>query len=448
MPTLRLFALSDSFSGIWPALAAECGVELVIAAGGDRGSDPSDAVRVVAGAGSEHDMEAFLRGLGTDVPVAAVGALPDHRLAVRLVQAGATEYFALPQDYELLRSWLRDHATRLQSRADRTAFAAGESAKYRFDGILGESATLRRALDRAARVIPHGSVTVLISGETGTGKELVARAIHYNGPRSEAPFVDINCAAIPENLLESELFGHEKGAFTGATSAKPGLFELAQGGTLFLDEIGHLSLGLQGKLLRVLQERIIRRVGGARSKPIDVRVMAASHVDLETAVQRREFREDLYYRLNVVRVELPPLRQRPEDVPLLARHFLTKFAAEYGVAEPQITADAQQALIRHPWSGNVRELRNAIERAVLLCVDGIIDVDVLGLQRSQAAEQPGSLLFPAPLRTVIRSAVRGMVDLCAGNKSEAARRLEISRTRLQRLLEGASDHEYDPGDES
>jgi two-component system, NtrC family, response regulator HydG len=447
VPSLVLYALSDSFSAIWPNLAAELELELVIQAEGETPIDPADAVQVVVGAGVEHEMEAVLRGLpGSGGAVAAVGALPDHRLAVRLVHAGAAEYFALPQDYESLRSWLSERAARLRSRAERSAFAAGESIKYRFEGILGESAALRSALDKASRVIPHPNVTVLITGETGTGKELLARAIHYNGPRSEAPFVDLNCAAIPEHLLESELFGHEKGAFTGAGSAKPGLFELAHGGTLFLDEIGHLSPTLQSKLLRVLQERTVRRVGGSRSKPIDVRVVAATHVDLRAAVRSREFREDLYHRLNVVTIELPPLRSRPGDVPLLTRRFLSHFAREYGVREPELTAAAELAMAAHPWSGNIRELRNALERAVLLCVGGVIEPEVLGLQ----ADGPhgggaGTLPFPSPLRTIVHAAAQGMLDLCGGNKSDAARRLGISRTRLQRLLEGSPDH--DPGED-
>ncbi len=449
MPRLTLYALSDSFSAIWTDLAADSGLDLVLAGDPEEAPESPGPISVVVGAGVEHQIEAVLRKIGgPDTAVATVGALPDHRLATRLVRAGASEYFALPQDYEPLRSWLREQAARLESLAHRTAFAAGESAKYRFEGILGESATLRRALDMAARIIPHRNVTVLVTGETGTGKELLARAIHYNGPRSEAPFVDINCAAIPENLLESELFGHEKGAFTGAISAKPGLFELAHGGTLFLDEIGHLSFGLQGKLLRALQERTVRRIGGGRSKPIDVRIIAATHVDLEAATLRREFREDLYHRLNVVRIELPPLRARSEDVLPLARRFLTQFAREYTVPEPALTVEAERALAQHSWHGNIRELRNAMERAVLLCGGPVINTDVLGLDASKASDTEASRIpFPSPLRDVVSAAVREMLDLCAGNKSEAARRLEISRTRLQRLLDGTPGRSNDPGDE-
>ncbi|HWN83065.1 MAG TPA: sigma-54 dependent transcriptional regulator [Candidatus Udaeobacter sp.] len=275
---------------------------------------------------------------------------------------------------------------------------------------------------------------MLITGETGTGKELLARAIHYNGPRREAPFVDINCAAIPEQLLESELFGHEKGAFTGANNAKPGLFEEANGGTLFLDELGHLPLTLQGKLLRALEERSIRRVGGVRPIKIDVRVMAATHVDLTATVKRGEFREDLYYRLNVVAIELPPLRARHEDIIPLARHFLERFSAEYGIPRT-LTTTAQRALREHEWTGNIRELRNTMERAVLLGRNEALLPEDLDVERG-ATPVWGALPFPAPLQTVVSAAVSEMLALCGGNKSEAARRLRISRTRLLRVLDG------------
>jgi DNA-binding NtrC family response regulator len=306
--------------------------------------------------------------------------------------------------------------------------------------MIGGSDALRMALVRASRVIPHGGVTVLIAGETGTGKELLARAIHYDGPRREAPFVDVNCAAIPEQLLESELFGHEKGAFTDAAAAKPGLFEVAHGGTLFLDEVGHLPLGLQGKLLRALEERTIRRVGGTRSIAVDVRIIAASHVDLVQAVKRREFREDLYYRLNVVQLELPPLRQRRDDILPLARHFLAKFAAEYAVAVPTLTPGAERALQSAPWPGNIRELRNTMERALLLGNGRELDADDVSPPAALHSPEEGVLPFPATLSEVIGAAAREMVALCGGNKSDAARRLGISRSRLQRLLEtGAED---------
>src|SRR5205823_13785623 len=232
----------------------------------------------------------------------------DHRLAVTLVRAGAASYFALPEDVALLSSWLRERAEALRAETRRLDFVAAESSKFRFEGVLGESATLRAALDRAARIIPHASVTVLLTGETGTGKELVARAIHYNGPRRGAPFVDINCAAIPEHLLESELFGHEKGAFTGAVARRIGKFEEATGGTLLLDEISEMDVRLQSKLLRAIQERVIDRVGGTRPVPVDIRIIATSNRNLVEAVREGSFREDLLFRLNVVNLKIPPPR--------------------------------------------------------------------------------------------------------------------------------------------
>jgi DNA-binding NtrC family response regulator len=437
VPTLLVLMLSDSFSVAWPELAAECGLRFEAAASPAAFDASRDAVGIVAAGGEEDKLEATFRQIAPHtMAIAAVGAAASHRLASAAMRAGASDFFALTEDYDLLRSWLREQAERIQTQLRRSAFAEGERRKYRFDGILGESLALLTALDRAARIIPHPNVTVLLTGETGSGKELVARALHYNGPRREAPFVDVNCAAIPENLLESELFGHEKGAFTDASAAKPGLFELAHGGTLFLDEIGHLPLTLQGKLLRALEERQIRRVGGTKTISVDVRVVAATHVNLAAAVRRGEFREDLYYRLNVVPIELPPLRARRDDIVLLAQHFLAKFAAEYGLARPTLTSGAERALRGRDWPGNVRELRNSMERALLLAQRPVLDA-VDFEPAPEPAAGPSGIPFPAPMGAVVRAAATEMMDLCGGNKSEAARRLGISRTRLQRVLESA-----------
>ena len=440
MPSLTVVCLSESFAALWPELASDARLSLAIISDPATVEQHRDTIILVGAGGEEDRLDETLRSIAADATeIGVVGALASHRVAVSVIRAGAAAYFALPEDAELLRSWVRERADRLRSLHDRSAFAATERAKYAFDGILGTSTALRQTLERAARIIPHATVTVLITGETGTGKELLARAIHYNGPRREAPFVDINCAAIPEQLLESELFGHEKGAFTDARSAKPGLFEMANGGTLFLDEIGHLALPLQGKLLRALEERQVRRVGGTRSTPIDVRVVAATHVDLAAAVRKGRFREDLYYRLNVVPLELPPLRARREDIAGLARHFLARFAREYGLAEPSLTAAAERALRAHPWSGNIRELRNVLERAILLADQPAIDARDLALGDGTTAAQEGGLPFPASLAAITRAAVDEMLKLCDGNKSDAARRLGISRPRLQRLLDNETD---------
>ena len=436
---LRVLALTDSFHAEWPGLAVANGLTFApfteVAALQPR----KGALTLLAAAGDEALLEAALRQMPRgNRYVAAVGTETDHRLVASLIRAGADEYFALPQDLALLTSWLRDGADRLRADADASTFAAGERAKLHFDGILGDSAALQAALERAARVIPRPTVTVLITGETGTGKELLARAIHYNGPRREAPFVDVNCAAIPENLLESELFGHEKGAFTSAVGAKPGLMELAHGGTLFLDEIGHLAMPLQGKILRALEERMLRRVGGTRAIPFDVRLVAATHVDLAAAVRRGEFREDLYYRLNVVPIELPALRARNDDVLLIARHFLERFSREYEQPLLALTPAAVRALRERHWPGNVRELRNVIERAVLLCTGSAIEESDVAEVVASSTAAPGELPFPATLLELNRAAVVRMLEICRGNKTEASRRLGISRPRLHRLLNVSS----------
>jgi DNA-binding NtrC family response regulator len=447
--SLDVLRLSPSFESLWAELADELGIPCQQADSVDAFVRRAGGIHLIAAGGEETSVDELLRRHGARLDDAiVVGAIAQHRVAVSIMRAGAAEYFALPHDLEALRSCLRDRVERTQRAQQANAFAAQERSKYTFEGILGDSPALRAALDKAARIIPRGGVTVLITGETGTGKELLARAIHYNGPRSGAPFVDINCAAIPEQLLESELFGHEKGAFTDASSTKPGLFELADGGTLFLDEIGHLALPLQGKLLRALEERHIRRVGGAKLIPINVRVIAATHVNLADAARRGMFREDLYYRLNVVPLELPALRDRRQDIGPLAEHFVQRFAAEYDMEAPRLTSSAQQGLRMHPWSGNIRELRNVIERAVLLCHGDRIDAADLSLDTSSVSvARDGALPFPCTLATLTRAAVDEMLRLTDGNKSEAARQLGISRPRLLRLLDDSndSDSDFDPG---
>jgi DNA-binding NtrC family response regulator len=271
----------------------------------------------------------------------------------------------------------------------------------------------------------------------------MAQAIHYNGPRAAGAFVELNCNAIPPTLIESELFGHEKGAFTDARTAKPGLFEAADRGTLFLDEIGDLPLTLQGKLLKVLEDKQVRRVGALKGRTVDVRIIAATHVDLAGAVKRGSFREDLFYRLSIIPIHLPPLRDRGEDVLLLAEHFLRTLAAQYGMPAPSLTPDLRRALLSHPWPGNVRELRNGLERAVLLS-DGPIRADDLfhggaGGVSAGAGGNGGPLPFPATLDEIEKAAAFAMLERLDGNKTAAADALGISRSRLYRLLEGTDD---------
>jgi transcriptional regulator with PAS, ATPase and Fis domain len=309
-------------------------------------------------------------------------------------------------------------------------------AEYDFSQIVGRSQPLRAALERASRIIPHPGASVLLTGETGTGKELFARAIHFNGPRRLGAFVEINCGAIPSNLLESELFGYERGAFTDARTAKPGLLEAADGGTLFLDEIGQTPLSLQGKLLKAIEEKRVRRLGSLRDRDLDLRLIAATHVDLAAAVRAGDFREDLYYRLTVIPIELPPLRERGDDILLLARHFLRTLADRYGMPEPRLEEGLARTLLQHSWPGNVRELRNTLERALLLGNGRLDPTDLfVGPLRSVRSIERGPIPFPATMDDIERHAARLMVDRFEGNKSAAAAALRISRSRLYRLLD-------------
>ena len=396
-----------------------------------------DGPVLVLGGGTETDAIDQVSGFDKANPVYLVGASTDHRLGSAAVRAGARDYFALPGDLDALRRTLEREGRERRGATEGGRFAAAERAASGFSTIIGSSEPMRRALDQARRVTRHGGVTVLITGETGTGKELLARAIHYEGPRATGPFVEINCAAIPATLMVSELFGHEKGAFTGAIATKPGLFELAHGGTLFLDEIGTMPMELQAKLLRALESREIRRVGGQRTHHIEVRVIAATHGDLRSAITRGEFREDLFYRLNVVSLTLPPLRERLQDVEQLAEVFLERLAATYALPVPPLTPALRAALHAHPWPGNVRELRNTIERGLVLSPRGSLDADALFASDTPPTAPPGSggLPFPADLAAISRAAARAMVEFTGGNKSEAARRLGISRPRLNRLLD-------------
>jgi two-component system response regulator HydG len=436
--SVGLVTFSESFRTTVTGMIEELGGTWQ-AIGPDGPARATGTALLLAGGAEAEAAEWLLEGRGgTGSRHLVVAAQPDHRVAAALMRAGAHDYFALPDDLDALRRALEQvrQAERARIGADR--FASEERDDAGFGTIVGSSPALRRALDLARRVARHRDVTVLLGGETGTGKELLARAIHYHGPRAAAPFVEINCAAIPANLLESELFGHEKGAFTGAVATKPGLFELANGGTLFLDELGALPLELQAKLLRALEARTVRRVGGQQERGIDVRVIAATHVDLAAAVGRGEFREDLFYRLNVVSVVLPPLRERAGDVELLAEAFLSRLAAGLGVPEPALTPAVRAALRTHRWPGNVRELRNAIERALVLSRPGELELDLDGGDGTPSAGT-GVLPFPAALPEIVRAAVTAMLELTGGNKSEAARRLGISRPRLQRILDGVTD---------
>ncbi len=431
-----MVTLSESFRATLEGVVRELGA-LPVPWNPADGRPPVEGPVLVLGGGAETDAIDLVAELDKSNPVLLVGASTEHRLGSAAVRAGARDYFALPGDLDALRRTLEREGRERRGATEGSKFAAAERVASGFAAIVGTSEPMRRALDQARRVTRHGGVTVLITGETGTGKELLARAIHYEGPRAAGPFVEINCAAIPANLLESELFGHEKGSFTGAVATKPGLFELAHGGTLFLDEIGTMPIELQAKLLRSLESREIRRVGGQRTHRIEVRVIAATHGDLRSAIVRGEFREDLFYRLNVVALSLPPLRERQQDVELLAEFFLERLASTYALPVPVLTPALRAALHAHPWPGNVRELRNTIERGLVLSTRGSLDAEALFEPEHTPAAPTGTgaLPFPADLATITRAAARAMVEFTGGNKSEAARRLDISRPRLNRLLD-------------
>jgi two-component system response regulator HydG len=401
---------------------------------------PGTAAVLLAAGGAEREAVEWLErhDVPAGIPVFVVGSDPGRRIAARVVSHGAADYFALPDDIEILRNAVASATARRREAQSRSAAESTLPELQAFRAIVGESAAIKTVLQRAARLLKHAHGTALIVGETGTGKELLARAIHQGGPRRAAPFVPVNCSALPRTLIESELFGHEKGAFTDAHATKPGLFEVADGGTLFLDEIGTLPVDLQAKLLRVLEDREIRRVGATKSRQVDVRVLAASNEDLQEAVRRGSFRQDLYFRLGVVTLQLPPLRDRRADVVLIARQLLVSLAKQHGLPVPVLTGEAEHALQGHPWPGNVRELKNCVERALLLSQPGKIDLEELVPEKSSMPASPGGALpFPAHLDAITTAAARAMLKLCNGNVSDAARRLRVSRRRLRRLATGS-----------
>lgn len=437
-PLLAVLSRSESFSEFWPKLAGSARGRLAVVE-----SIPElEALEepcgvIVAAAGVEYDALSDLEEISARVSqrVCLVGAATEHRLGISVLRSGAEDYFALPADIAALRGWAIERADREVTAEKARALTAEHRERYDFSRMIGESRIFAAALARAAKVIPRSGATVLIQGETGTGKELLARAIHYNGPRASKPFVEVNSAALPENLLESELFGFEPGAFTDARVAKPGLIEVADGGTLFLDEVGDLPLGLQGKILRVLADRQVRRLGALKSTAVDVRFIAATNVDLALAAREKRFREDLYFRLNVVPIRLPPLRERGEDVLLLAHDFVEQFGREYERPGLQISEEVKRSLLSYPWPGNVRELRNVIERAVLLG-EGPLKAQELFSGDDSGTIRPGNsvLPFPASIREIEVAAAHAALDHHGGNKTRAAAMLGISRKYLYQLL--------------
>ena len=381
------------------------------------------------------DLIRLLEGEGYKLPVIIMTAFSSVETAVEALKSGAYDYLTKPLDFDELRLTMERAMEHVHLKEENRLLRESLGGHFDRRNLIGRSQAMARLLETVAQVSPT-EATVLITGESGTGKEMIAGAIHFNSPRKEAPFVKINCAAITETLLESELFGYEKGAFTGAYKRKEGRFLQAHRGTLFLDEVSEMSSAMQVKLLRVLQEREFTRVGGEELIRVDVRVIAATNKDLLKEIEIGRFREDLYYRLNVVTLVLPPLRQRREDIPLLAQHFLAVFSEKNRKKIKGFTPQAMDWLLKHEWPGNVRELMNAVERGVVLARTDYLDTaDLLVL--SQDAVKPLFMETPPgglPLDEVEKATILNALEITGGNKSEAARRLGITRKTLHTKL--------------
>lgn len=388
-----------------------------------------------------------------EVPVILVTANNDLELAVHAIEAGAYDFILKPIPFpQLLISAQRAiRFSRIRGENEALKAVIGTKGATGMAGVIGKSEGFRRAMDLAKKVA-SSQAHVLITGESGSGKEVIAKALHQLGTRLAEPFVTINCSAIPEHLLESELFGHTKGAFTGANEKKIGLFEEAGNGTLFLDEIGDMTLPLQAKILRVLQERKIRRIGENQHRPVNARVVAATHKDLRYEVQEKRFREDLFFRLNVIPIHLPPLRERKEDITPLAEYFLKKYAAMNGSKAKGFSREAMAMLFSNPWPGNVRELENTIERAVVLSTESVIEKkDLLDFEEMSQASHPvvtaadsfvSGGLFDEVLRAdqamkleeITQVYIQKVLEKNGGAKEKTARELGIDRKTLYRKL--------------
>jgi len=374
---------------------------------------------------------AGLREHGSTVPVIMITAYADSDSAIQAMKQGAFDYLTKPFKMEEIKLVIRRALEKAAQRHESEAASPPPAAEPALRGIIGRSPRMVELYKLISRVALVDS-SLLITGESGTGKELVARTIHYNSPRAEKPFVAINCGAIPEELLESELFGHVKGSFTGAIAHKAGLVEVARGGTLFLDEVAEMSPNLQVKLLRFLQDHMFRRVGGTEDLEADIRTLAATNKDPAQLIRMGAFREDLYYRLNVISVEMPPLRDRREDIPLLATNFLSLFAARAGRHVMRITPDAMEALLAHAWPGNVRELENVMERAVALATTDEVHLETLPASIFHAASAPPPQKWEVPPEGLNLEQV--IADIEQALLKDALEKADGVQTRAAQLL--------------
>ena len=371
------------------------------------------------------------------VAVIIITAFGTIESAVEALKLGAFDYITKPVNLKELRIVVDKAFEHQNLRKENLYLHTQINKKYGFEGMIGETGEMQRIFEKA-RLIAKSKATILIEGESGTGKDLLARAIHYNSPRAKKPFIPIHCAALPETLLESELFGHEKGAFTGAIARKEGLFELADGGSVFLDEISEIPPSVQVKLLRILETKEFMRVGGVKSLQVDIRVICATNKNLQEEVEEGRFREDLYYRLNVISFQLPPLRNRRADIPLLVKTFVDEFARENRKTITSITKRAVSQLISYHWPGNIRELRNTIESIIVFAQKEEIDEDNLPEILRPSEKKEGSGLFTSPLGqtldTIETRYIQETLMQAEGNRTRAAEILGISRRTLQRKL--------------
>ena len=389
------------------------------------------------------DLLPRIKSLAPSVPVIMITAYGTVGNVVDAIQAGASNFVQKPWDNEKLLADIRAAIGRSRAEAEVQQLKRTLKQRYSFDNIVGKSDPMLQLFQLVEQVAPSRS-TVLIQGESGTGKELIAKAIHANSPRRDRPFIPVNTGAVPSELLESTLFGHERGAFTSAVTAKKGLFEVADGGTLFLDEIGTMTMEMQAKVLRVLQDRRFMHVGGIQEIQVDVRILAATNVNLQQAVKEGRFREDLYYRLNVITVELPPLRQRRTDIPLLAAHYLKIYSEENGLALRELAPDALRVMMDYEWPGNVRELENAMERAVVLSRATHVNSDLLpaqlrGQSYSTALLEENSLasLFDV-MEDIERRIISDRLERCNWNQTEAAEYFRIPLSTLNQKIKRLS----------
>jgi DNA-binding NtrC family response regulator len=380
-----------------------------------------------------------IRTLDPQVAVIMITAYGTVEDAVRAMQSGAANFLQKPWDNEKLLADVRSVVARRRAEEENIQLKRALKQRYNFENIVGKSEVMLKIFDLVAQVAPSRS-TVLLQGESGTGKELIAKALHLNSPRRDRPFVPVNTGSMPPDLLESTLFGHVKGAFTSAISSKRGLFEIADRGTLFLDEIGTMSIDTQAKILRVLQDRKFMHLGGVHEIQVDVRIVAATNVDLRQMVREGKFREDLFYRLNVITIDLPSLRQRKEDIPLLAEFFLRRYSDENQRSQRRLTPDAMRPLLNYGWPGNVRELENVIERAVVLSSTQEIGPDLLpeqiignGTSLPLLENRADASLFDI-MEECERHIITSMLDKCAWNQTEAAERFHIPLSTLNQKI--------------